>query len=96
METIVPRHCGDHFTMYAHVKSLCSTPEANTTPFQLKKKKGHNQWCQIMLGSLTRKGLWSTRFSHKEVASDLGSNLFFGLEVGRRGSQIVVGWGVNK
>ena len=96
---MVLRHCGDHFIMYAHVKLLCSTPEVNSTPLQLKKEKkkgGSNQWCQIMLGSLTRKGLWSTRFSHKEVASDLGSNLFFGLEVGRRGSQIVVGWGVNK
>ena len=44
-----------------------------------------------MLSSLTRKGLWFTRFSYKEVASDLGSNLFFGARVGRPGSPNVMG-----
>lgn len=39
--------------------------------------KGESDQCyQIMLRCRTRKGLWSARFSHKEVASDLGKNLF--------------------
>ena len=37
-------YCGDHFTIYANIKSLCSTPETNKIVYvnyiSIKKKDG--------------------------------------------------------
>ena len=45
--------CGDHFTMYTNIKSLCCTPETNIVLYvipQVKKKKndvGKKKRCPV-------------------------------------------------